>query len=628
MELPKKVEAAPEPKGPRVFLLDMPANSESAFNAAGFRVQVGSLGQPFEVKQSDGFVPVPVDRTLPVGWTESEIVIADLNPPDPLSEPRGKKVTSPGEVDWWAKCSSGVVDPRVRVALGMQNDCDRIYRHGGAFIVFMAPEIPQEVSAGRVGNYNRVETHQEIRAYPWSFLGVLHSFLNVRHDTGTDIRFDPGFEALRHGLGAWLHQATYSCTLGMPYRKAADSSALILKNKFDEPVGLVTNWEDQKGVVVLLPQVRDKTGTALAVIEHLLPAVTPDLFPDKVSVSWLTAPPYEHPSILRLTGEIAELRAALDVQIAGIETRINQIRAERGFLHDLLSESGDPLRGAVHRALSHLGLTVVDADASGEDQTHGLMEDLRIEGTSPLVLVEVKGIYGKPTDEDALQVAKYLAPAMKRTGRTDVKGLTIINHERHRPGEERDHTGLFRPLVLENALAQEVGLMTTWDLFWLCRNYETLGWNPAQVGPVFQRNGRIAPVPSHYKQLGLVEKVWPEAEVVGVRLACPVSRGDRIAVAVGWEFHEALVLSMQVNGADCGTASAGAGVGLRVDTWRAPSEGSAVFVIQPHNPGAGEDDPSAKGRVTSSTGVYKDGNHLTLGPGRSVGQAALGSSFF
>lgn len=66
-------------------------------------------------------------------------------------------------------------------------------------------------------------------------------------------------------------------------------------------------------------------------------------------------------------------------------------------------------------------------------------EDLRIYDDSPILLVEIKGISGFPRDAAALQVAKYLAPRMREWQRTDIQGLSIINHQRNLPGLDRDN---------------------------------------------------------------------------------------------------------------------------------------------------------------------------------------------
>jgi len=569
-----------EPHEPRVFLLDMPVETGPSFRNAGFRVLAGSLGQPFLVTLSDGFVPVPLATTLPIGWTESEILVVDLAYRKPVDEPAGSKVTSNGELDWWAKCSRGIVDPRVRVALEMQEHCDRIYQHGGAFVLFLAPQIMQEISLGRLDIYNRVDSHKEIRAFPWSFLSALHYYLSVSPDTGVEIRLDPDFGPLQSLIGRELAGAEYHCTLRMAVPEAQGGSAVILRNKFDAPVGLIATCQEQKGVVVLLPQVRDKTGTALAVTQHLLPRLVPDLFPKKAAANWLHSAPYEHPPVQSLEGEIAELRLKTESKVSAIQERMGLIRSERSFLHDLITESGDPLKDAVRVTLEHLGFKhVVDVDKEGEDEHHGLMEDLRVEDKSPLILVEVKGLFGRPSDEDSLQVTKYVAPAMKRTGRTDVQGLTIINHERHRPGMIRDNVGLFRALVVENAIAQDIGLLTTWDLFCLYRNYEALQWPPTVVTPVLYRTGRINPYPDHYREVGRVERVWPEAEVVGIRLSDSLSEGETVALLCGWEFHEALILSIQVDGTKTTNAQSGVGAGLRIAPWRPPPVGALVFTV-------------------------------------------------
>lgn len=61
-------------------------------------------------------------------------------------------------------------------------------------------------------------------------------------------------------------------------------------------------------------------------------------------------------------------------------------------------------------------------------------------------LVEIKGIRGKPKEANSLQVTKYLAPRMREWGRTDLHGLTIINHQRNLPGLEREHDHVFQAM--------------------------------------------------------------------------------------------------------------------------------------------------------------------------------------
>lgn len=135
-----------------------------------------------------------------------------------------------------------------------------------------------------------------------------------------------------------------------------------------------------------------------------------------------------------------------------------QIEAERepyAFLDDLLTGSGDVLVQAVIQAFRLLGFADVrDADAEAAGDKGPRREDIRIVDARMPVLVETKGIAGLPSEEDALQVTKYLRPRMIEWDRTDVRGLAIINHQRNLPALDREHAGLPPPLSIHGLLVQ------------------------------------------------------------------------------------------------------------------------------------------------------------------------------
>ena len=160
-------------------------------------------------------------------------------------------------------------------------------------------------------------------------------------------------------------------------------------------------------------------------------------------------------------------------------------------------------------------------------------EDLQIHDNSPIVLVEVKGIAHLPRDAAALQVWKYFAPRMKEWKRTDIRGLSVINHQKNLPPFQRENENPFRQDIITNAEQNDFGLLTTWDLFRLVRNFISNSWSHERVESIFYRNGRIDPIPDHYKEIGVVEHIWPKAEAVGVRVHTDALKlGDRIAAGI------------------------------------------------------------------------------------------------
>ncbi len=190
-------------------------------------------------------------------------------------------------------------------------------------------------------------------------------------------------------------------------------------------------------------------------------------------------------------------------------------------------------------------------------------EDLRICSESPVLLIEVKGINGLPKDDDALQVSKYIIPRMKEWGRTDIQGLSIINHQKNYPPLERENDLTFRDDILTNAIEQGFGLLTTWDLFRLARGYEKNKWKHEHISELFYRNGRINPIPVHYKYLGIIKGYAGKANAVGIEIQKgEIKLGDNIAFELATEFEEQEIGSIQIDRKPVKSAEAVSIVGI------------------------------------------------------------------
>jgi hypothetical protein len=231
-------------------------------------------------------------------------------------------------------------------------------------------------------------------------------------------------------------------------------------------------------------------------------------------------------------------------------------------MHDLLTGTGDMLVLAVKRALETLGFSSITNSDADLQPGQRRREDLQIHDASPVLLVESKGIAGLPKEEDSIQVFKYIAPRMREWNRNDVKGLSIVNHQRNVPAIERNYSP-FSEDVLTNAADQEFGLMTTWDLFRLVRSFLKLGWSPENVKPLFYLSGRILPVPINYEPVGTVERYAESLAVAGIQLCSEIRVGDRLAYELPIEIEEETVESLQIDGSPVDVAPAGALVGTK-----------------------------------------------------------------
>jgi hypothetical protein len=148
---------------PKILLVDMEKETESILKGEGYNILIGSYGTPYEVVKSDNLLPVIINGNLPFNLTEQEIVVINLKVTSTLIKAVGNKVTTDGENDWWASCTTGLVDPRPRLMIISQDSLNKIYSYGGILIVFADYKLEQNHFSGRVSKlYGYFEKDSDI----------------------------------------------------------------------------------------------------------------------------------------------------------------------------------------------------------------------------------------------------------------------------------------------------------------------------------------------------------------------------------------------------------------------------------------------------------------------------------
>lgn len=567
---------------PNILLVDLDVATEATLQAEGYNVSSGSFGTPYKVPKKDTLIPVINNGNLmKSSVSEQEIVIVNLLSGEALDEIQGEKHTSEGEDDWWAKCSHGVVDPRPRLMAYLQKDFGRIVEHGGVFVMFADYRHEQDLFWGHYEPGYGFVNNFELPFDNWSFLEHLRAdCLDVAPDQGKKISVIEADFPLRTVLSKYVGDAHFLCTL---QGTTGEWWYPIAENKYGASVAGVLIPQNSKGFMLILPQLRDKSGFLSALLREALPEIAPHLFPYVEGARWVQRPEYEIPRILELKSQIQEIEDEAKKQVIELEQDIEAQRDEVSYQHALISATGRPLVLAVHKALETLGFkSVVDVDETEESQDSGFLnEDLQIHDSSPILLIEVKGIGNLPKDEDALAVFKYEATRMKEWNRTDVKGLSIINHQRYIPALDRENKATFRNVVLESAQKQKIGLLTTWDLHRLLRSYLRNHWSHEQVGNILYRNGRIHPIPEHYEFVGIVERFIEELGVVGVKLTeGEIRQGDRIAFELPVEFLEQNAESLHIENEKVAKASRESLVGIETKLTKGQAkQGTRVYRV-------------------------------------------------
>jgi hypothetical protein len=509
-------------------------------------------------------LPVIVKAKLP-NFTEQEIVVIDLAPDDPSEEPDGEKMSPMAEYDWWAKCSTGVIDPRPRAMAMALEKFDRIYHSGGVFVIFSDCRDNQDLVWARSDEDRGLSIKDRIAYDNWSFLSALSNLI-VTYDHGEEISRSQDNVPLNRLMGEHLEDAFFCCTLDAQWPIDKRWIALAT-NKYGASVaGVISPPEKSKtGWIFILPRIKNKGVFLAGLLKNVLPDLVPTLFPHAEGQRWVHRPEYELTTVLEKAHKISVIQDDAARKVVELENEIEAERDANRFLYDLLRETGGSLVVAVLKALALLGFkSVVDADEemkkAGKDSA--LREDLRIHDKSPILVVDIKGVAGKPADDEALQAQKHAFIYIQEQNRADVKGLTVINHQRLLPPLDRDNEMPFRKEILDNAEQVKLGLMTGWDLFRLTRGFIRNKWTSEQVMPIFYKTGRINPVPSHYQFVGRIKQIWKTAFSIDMELG-EIRLGDRLSVEFPVDFEEQTVTSMRLNDDDVKVAKAKCEVGIR-----------------------------------------------------------------
>lgn len=565
---------------PKLLLLDLDPDVAAVVTSKWSDVVIDTLGQPYEVKQAAGYAPV-INHAFLSGHKECEVIVADFKLRQIENRSPGEKHRPREETDVWAKQDFGFIDNRGLTGLRERETFERIIRQGGIMIIF-ADRAPSHVAINAsIGYGGQLTTESRVNLNVWNISSPLE-YLQVSDDHGSVMK-PVDSSSLGKLIAKYLPGSDFTCTVKPRYPD--DEWVTLAVNKYDELVSAALGKEGRL-VTLVVPQLADKAAFLDELLTTVLPEYVPDLFPEIATGAWTHRPEYELQKITELRVEKTRIEEDTRAAIAALDDQIKSERTANGWLHDLLTATGDDLVSAVKRALVEIGFTaVVDVDEIRDQAGQSRREDLRIEDRSPVLVVDIKGIGGRPSDEDAIQANKHAMIHMRESGNPNVHGLSIINHERHIPPLDRDNAMPFRDELLTVADETELGLMTSFDLYRIVVNMRRWAWPVAAVQPLLYAKKRIGIVPVHYEFIGTIAGVWAKAAAFGVVIQHgKVNVGDTLAVEGQIYFEELSVPSIRVDNSEVKSAGvndqagfpyveAGAKirVGMRVYAVRRPS---------------------------------------------------------
>ncbi|MBN1804425.1 MAG: hypothetical protein JW837_04180 [Sedimentisphaerales bacterium] len=577
----------PKYSKPKIILIDLPSDTLPVIKEKGYNVISGSFGHPYKIRQSSYDNKVLTDAKLP-NYTEQEIIVIDLSYDFKTAE--GEIPTDYKDTGLCTERSGNIIDPRPFAMIWRKRNSERIINHGGIFVIFAEPRESL--------TYYNPDNREDTQLYTdnWCFLSCLNeSHIKFIHDNGHEVQIEDAEEdIIKSVLAKHIKEIEFSCILERDYETNEENWITLANNKFGQIISaaIFINTENEKrpSWVLIFPHMKDKAGFLLELIENALPAIAPYLFPFSEKTSWLYERTYELPRVNLLKDEIEQVKKDYEGLIDDKKQQIEKHREEDKFLYDLLSQTDEILVEAVIKALGILGFKqVIDVDKeikeSGESRSR--REDIQIKDDSQILIIDVKGIANLPSDPDVMQSHKHATIRMKEWNRTDIKPLTIINHQRYLPPLDRDNKQPFRAEIVTAASQNDLGLMTTWDLYRLVRSFLRNSWKHEHVKPIFYRPCRMPIIPENYEYVGVINQIWPKKEAFSVLLEKrSLGESDKIALETPVEIIEYDVISLQIEGKSVQQAMAAVEVGIRTKEFPSPlKKGYRVYKINNNRTG-------------------------------------------
>jgi len=213
---------------------------------------------------------------------------------------------------------------------------------------------------------------------------------------------------------------------------------------------------------ICFPILSDNSNFILEFLENIAPSFIPNVFPYSTENLWTNDFEYYLPNHEKLKQEKKLLFDEWEEKNKKKEIEIADNYVKYQFLHQILTETGNELVASTITFLEWLGF--VDVKDMDDVDSSKLEEDIQIENSGGLLVIEVKGIGGTSKDAECSQISKIKYRRAKERDQFDVFGLYVVNHQRHLPPLNRK-TPPFTPEQISDAENDERGLLTTHQLF-------------------------------------------------------------------------------------------------------------------------------------------------------------------
>ena len=355
------------------------------------------------------------------------------------------------------------------------------------------------------------------------------------------------------------HQLFYHPEKYNPDTQKHEPSSNILPLLYNRNNDLISFVQIEKNepIYIVLPQAEDdiKLKIIKQLFEKVLYVKFSNYFPYIENAKWIQKNIYKLPGIQEIETKIEEAYKEFIEKKNILNQEIVEIESKFDFLQKLITTTGEELVQAMIEYLKWLGFkNVIEKDSlSNGVFEEDIQVDLEEKG---LLIIEVKGIYGTSKDSECSQIEKIKHRREKERKKWDVYALYVVNHQRGIEPTKRENPP-FNNRQIEDAISDERGLLTTWQLYSIFHAIEFGVISKEKVRKDLLNNGNISFVPNLVRELNTPYKSWKDGLVLGIDVNTPISINDEIFVENNGCWFMAKIVNLQQENKDLESVSSG-----------------------------------------------------------------------
>ncbi|TDP58324.1 hypothetical protein [Flavobacterium dankookense] len=455
---------------PRICCIDIDKDSINLLEKSGYNISSGTLGKKVKVPNisRNNAHHLLLNYNFPSNLHEYDIIVVDLDNYSTIDykqkDHTREEHTGKSAVAILSSYPETVFDPRPLGSLILNTKLIEIGTRPHIIIAFSTGAYDTEYETIRItDHYPERQGIERYNIYSFAGNAPLYAPKIGKEMIVCDVKED-----LKKLLETHLPTASYNQTFRHPTSYKGneyvenENFVPLIKNSSGDIISICESRENS--MIFYLPQIENKGEFLNSFLSKILTDLMPELFPFSTTFNWKESEDYWLPNHKSLLEEKVKLEKEYAEKINIKDSEIVKNKEQYLYLHNLLTATGDDLVEALVKYFKWLGFTKINKVDEDKTDLKILEEDIQIQLSNGILIIECKGIGGTSTDSDCSQISKIKHRRCKERGKFDVYALYIVNHQRYLPPLTRQNPP-FTENQIQDAQNDERGLLTTWQLF-------------------------------------------------------------------------------------------------------------------------------------------------------------------